>query len=389
MFFSQLDMESEYTNGVVNTTWYYQLAFVGNFLLTLVSVYSFIQYRKKFPLPVNVCYILLILLIAAASFNDYQEFIKTPSLFYSPKGIGTWINFGLLYFAAEEYYFTKIINWFKLVCFATMIFNLLRVISLSGVSSRDDALYAIRDTTVFLLWTYPFFFLDESDNTNISKIVKYGMIALLGFFAFFISSRSYMLIVMFYILFKVKRDLSDKKNTFVFVPLLGIIFLAGYFAMVKLQDISSFKSALSIFSDRIGEDTRTSQLIEFSHQYDVNNLFTGLGPTARWTWSGHKQGYYEWLDNQYILVIWWFGIQTGVIYFFYLVYALFVKNRANVLFITNAKRIIFFWILACGGFAIYITISTKIFYYFITMLIGSITLNRKYIKMRVSGLEEY
>ncbi len=112
IFFSQLHMEEQYTEDVV-TGWYYQFAFIGNFLLTLASIYSFIRYRKNFPLPINVCYVLLILLVAIASFKDYTEFIKTPSLFYSPKGIGTWINFGVLYYIAEEYYANKIMKWFK------------------------------------------------------------------------------------------------------------------------------------------------------------------------------------------------------------------------------------------------------------------------------------
>ena len=387
MFFSQLHMEEEYTENVV-TGWYYQFAFIGNFLLTLASIYSFIRYRKYFPLPINVCYVLLILLIAIASFEDYAEFIKTPSLFYSFKGIGTWINFGVLYFIAEEYYANKIMKWFKFLCYISIIFNLVEIAMLGTINSRYDALFAIRNTTVYLIWVYPFFFLDNSDKTNIAKVAKYGLIALIAFFAFFIASRSYMLIAIFYILIKVRRDLNEKKNALFFTFLLGVLILGSYFLVAHLEDFSSTKTMLSIFSDRIGEDTRTNQLREFMDQFDWSKLFTGQGVTAKWQWSGYRQGYYDSLDNQFILIAWLFGIQTCIVYIFYLVYNFFKKNSINNLKITNAKIIVFFWILACGGFSIYVTISTQMFYYFITFLIGMITLNRNYFKLTLPETKE-
>jgi len=380
-------MEEQYTENVV-TGWYYQLAFTGNFLLTLASIYSFIRYRKNFPLPISVCYVLLILLIAIASFSDYTEFITTPTLLYSPKGIGTWINFGVLYFIAEEHYANMIMKWFKFLCYICIVFNLARLAMLGIINSRYDTLFAIRNTTVYLIWVYPFFFLDDSDKNNIAKIIKYGIIALVAFFAFFIASRSYMLIVIFYILIKVKRDLSDKRNALFFTFLLGVLFLGSYILVAQLQDFSSIRTILSIFSDRIGDDTRTDQLRQFMDQFDWSKLFTGQGPTAKWQWSGHKQGYYESLDNQFILIAWWFGIQTCIVYIFYLVYNLFKKNSINNLKITNAKIIVFIWILACGGFSIYVAISTQMFYYFITFLIGIITLNRNYIKLILTETKE-
>jgi len=47
----------------------------------------------------------------------------------------------------------------------------------------------------------------------------------------------------------------------------------------------------------------------------------------------------------------------------------------NLLRVTNAKIILFFWTLACAGFGIYITISSSLYYYFMTLMIGIVTLN--------------
>lgn len=378
MIFSQLDMEYSATQGVA-VGWYYQLAFIGNILLTIASVYSFIQYQNRFPKVITFCYVSLVLLVVFASLKDYQEFMKTPSLFYSPKGVGTWINFGLLYFVAEEYYSTRIVKWFRLICFATILFNFYQIVSLKGISSRSDSLYVITDTTVFIFWTYPFFFLDSSDKNSTSKIGKYAIMLLVASFAFFISSRSYMLIALFYILVKLKRDLSDRRNALAFLFLFGVFLLVVFVTVSKLQDVNIVQGALSIFSDRITEDSRSSQLVEFMSQYDDKNLFSGLGPTAKWLWSGYDQGYYEWLDNQYVLIIWWFGIQTCIIYLLFLICGLFKKSIADT-DVKNGKFVIFFWILACAGFAIYVNISTKSYYYFITLLMGKITLNQTALK---------
>ena len=374
--FSQFNMKGEYTESTVGG-WYYQVAFVSNILLTIASIYSFIIYRKSFPVIVSICYALLLLLIFVTSFSDMGMFSKTPSMFYSPKGIGAWINFGLLYFTAEEAYTVKIFKIFKQLCFVFIVFNLAQLALLGTISNRDDALNAVRDTTVYLIWVYPIFFFDSSDKTQFAKAVKYGLILLVAFFAFAIASRSYLLVIIFFILIKLKRDLKEGKNSMVIVGISGMALLVGYYFTANIQKFNNVKGLLSTFSGRIDADTRTSQLREFLDQYNYDKLFSGVGPSGKWHWSVYTKGGYEWLDNHFILITWWFGIITCLVYIAFLVYPVIRKNPTKNLMVSNAKIIIIFWILACGGFAIYATICTKLFYYFITLLIGVATLNVK------------
>jgi len=355
--------------------WYYQLGFIANFLLTIASVYGFFQYKSRFPKPVNICYVALLILIALVCARDIEQFAKSPNLFYSPKGLGTWINFGLLYFIAEEHYAQKVFRLFRLLCYIFIVFNLMRIAGLGSVSNRLETQNAIRDTTVFLLWVYPFFFLDKTDNTKALRILKYGAMALVAFFALAISSRSYVLISLIFILIKLYRDVNDKKNASAIAMILVLIFSGGYYIMANIQHFNFLNDVLSIFSSRVADDSRTDQLAEFAAQFDWSKLFTGAGITATWNWSADRLARYEWLDNQLILIVWWFGLQTCLIYLYYLIYPLLRPNRADNIMHTNAKIILFFWILACGGFAIYVTISTKLFYYFISFLIGTLTLN--------------
>jgi hypothetical protein len=383
LLFEQIYMHTskELEHGVIFTGWYYQMQGAGGVLISIASVFSFIFYRKNFPTVVNACFVIIILLILIVTYRDFVAFFKRPSLFYSPKGIGTWINFGLLYFVANEHYLKKIFKWLHFFCFVFIVYNIIRVAMLGAVSNRDDVELAIRDTTVMLIWVYPFFFLDGTDRKGFAKIMKYVLMTLVMFFAFAIASRSYMLISMIIIMVKLKRDLKGGKNAVLILFILGIVFSAGFFLTLNIQNFKSLNGLLDTFSSRIGDDSRSGQLKEFMKLYDWDKLFTGVGILGTWNWSVILHGHYEWLDNQFILISWWFGLQTLIFYLFLLIYAVFKKNEINDLKISNAKISLVFWILACGGFAIFAAVSSTLYYFYITFMVGLVTINKKYIKV--------
>jgi hypothetical protein len=356
-------------------SWYVRISFLSDLVLTPISLYLFFKYHQYFPFVINACFILMPILVFIASFNDLSIFTKTPTVFYSPKGLGTWLNFGMLYFAVEEEYTEKILKVFKYMCFILIVFNLGQIAMAGTISNRDIALNAVRDTTVVLLWVFPFFFLDNDDKTNIAKLTKYGMILIITFFAFAIASRSYLLTMAIFIFIKLKRDLKEGRSRFIIFCMIMMGMMAAYYVIANLDKFGTLKDLSSVFSGRMGEDSRSSQLKEFMDQFDWNKLFIGVGPAATWNWSGDLKAPYQWLDNQFILIIWWFGLQTCIPYLGHLLYSLFKKNPLNILRVTNAKILLLFWTLACAGFGIYITISSSLYYYFMTLMIGIITLN--------------
>src|SRR6478672_2413527 len=83
-------------------TWQFKGAFVGNALISIVSILSFFMYRKYFPGFVTFCYIAMVLFVFKASFADFGEMMKNPNSFYGGKGIGTFINTGIIFFAADK-----------------------------------------------------------------------------------------------------------------------------------------------------------------------------------------------------------------------------------------------------------------------------------------------
>ena len=130
------------------------------------------------------------------------------------------------------------------------------------------------------------------------------------------------------------------------------------------------QNALNILFERTGENSRSSQLVEFLDQYDTNYLLKGVGPTGTWYWSSVGR-YYNYLDNQFLLLLWWAGLPTLLFYLFYLIKPIMKKSEIQLFQnVKGLKMIILFWILACAGFAIYGGISSDPYFDFITLLIG-------------------
>lgn len=368
--------------------WYSKLSFVSDILLTPISIFAFFRYHRYFPFFINACFVLLPVLVFIGSFDDLSLFTRTPSVFYSPKGLGTWLNFGILYFAADEDYTKKLLNWFKYFCYALIVFNLGQIALAGTISNRDVALNAVRDTTIVLLWVFPFFFLDDDDKTNTAKLTKYSIILLITFFAFAIASRSYLLTMAIFIFIKLRRDLKEGKNRFVLFCMIMMGIMAGYYIVVNIDKFGTLKDLTSVFTGRMGEDSRSSQLLEFMDQFNWDKLFTGVGPSATWNWSGDLKAPYQWLDNQFILITWWFGLQTCIVYCGYLVYSFTKRNPLKLIMVTNSKIILFFWALACAGFGIYMTISSSLYYYFMTLMIGIVTVNVRRVVIYQPHIEE-
>src|SRR4051812_30884301 len=76
-YYFQNNLESILTEEVF--TWQFKGAFIGNIMISIVSIMSFFMYRKYFPGYVTFCYIALILLVIIASHKDLAEMMKFPT----------------------------------------------------------------------------------------------------------------------------------------------------------------------------------------------------------------------------------------------------------------------------------------------------------------------
>jgi hypothetical protein len=364
-YFYQNDIETIIVQEVYG--WYFKLSTYGNGLISIAALLSFLLYNKYFPAYVSFCYVALIILVTIASWNDLGAIIKTPSIFYSPKGAGTFINFGILFFAANTLYFPWLLKLFYYLCFFFLIASIINLGKVGFGAERTEYLYAIRDFTVYLIWVFPYFLLQAENNKLVNAL---NVLTFLLIFIFVLSTgaRAYLLIYAIYFFVKFKQQLQGK---FVVMTIIGMVILiaATFFFLSNTGLSKTIAGAFNILSERKSEDTRSSQIIEFLHQYDVGYLFQGVGPMKTWNWSA--VGPYEFLDNQFLLLGWWAGLPTLLIYLYFLVRSFFIKSE--ILIFENIKGIqliIGLWILACMGLAIYAAISTDLFYYFITLLMG-------------------
>lgn len=366
LYFAQKDIDLIALEEVY--PWYFKLGFFGNLFISFASVASFLSYKKYFPSFISVCYVLLLVFVFLASIRDLHEFLKRPTFFYSIKGIGTFLNFGLLFFAADTVYFPKIMRLFYLLCFGIIAASLVNLTKTGFGASRKEYLTAIRDFVVYLIWVFPYYFLqnDEDKRKNMINIATFMVIIFLILAS---GSRSYLVIAALFFIAKFKAQLQTKNAL---IGIIGMVVLIGlgYIVVVNSDLNKTFESTLTNLAERSGEDTRSDQLLDFLQQFDLDYLIQGVGPIKQWYWTGIG-AYYSYLDNQVLLIAWWAGLPTILTYLFFLVKSLFVKSEI-LLFeeIKGIKMIILLWIGACFGFAIYINVSSDCYYYFISLLIG-------------------
>lgn len=366
IYFSQLDAQVIAEDEVYG--WYFKLNYFGNVVLCACSVASFFLYKQYFPSFINTCYILMILAVTAASIPDFDSIFKRPTFFFSIKGIGTYINFGLLYFVADTERFPKVLKLFYYLCFAFIVAGFINLAKVGLGASRREFMLTIKDLAFYCMWVFPYFFLQEEDNKkkNLINLAAFMMMVVLVFCT---GARSYLLISALYLIIKFSKQIRSQNGIFAIFGLLLVVGI-GYFALLNSDYSSTVEGAANNLSERSGEDTRSDQIFDFLSQYNMEYLVQGVGPKGTWYWHSIESKY-EFLDNQFLLLAWWAGLPAIITYLVFLIRSLFVKSEI-LLFqdIKGVKLIIGLWIAACLGLAIYVTISSEPYYYFISFMIG-------------------
>lgn len=366
IYFSQQDAQLIAEEGVY--AWYFQLNYLGNVVLCACAITSFILYRKYFPSFINICYILMILAVTVASIPDFDRIFKRPTFFFSIKGIGTYINFGLLYFVADTERFPKVLKLFYYLCFAFIIAGLINLAQVGLGASRREFMLTIKDLAFYCMWVFPYFFLQDEDDKrkNLINLIAFMLIV---FLVFCTGARSYLIISALYFVIKFSKQLRSQNGVFAVLGMLLVIG-AGYVVLQNSDYSMTVEGAAANLSERSDQDTRSDQILDFLSQYNMEYLVQGVGPKGTWYWHSIDSKY-EFLDNQFLLLAWWAGLPAIITYLVFLVKSLFVKSEI-LLFqdIKGIKLIIGLWIAACLGFAIYVTISSEPYYYFISFMIG-------------------
>ncbi|MEO3404433.1 hypothetical protein AAFN85_11070 [Mucilaginibacter sp. CAU 1740] len=370
-YFYQQNLESIMTEDT-NAAWYLSLGLYGDLLMSVAAVLSVATYSKNFPQYIRFSYWALLILVTIASLGDLDKMIRFPSIIYSAKGIGTYLNIGIMFFTADSFYLKKILTWFYSLCFIFLLLAFVNISAVGVASNREQLLYAIREFTIYIIWVFPFFFYQNFAKRYLNT-VNYIAFFLLLLLVISTGSRGYLIIYFLLFIIKIYRQNKFSKSSGIMMFIGIIALIVGVYIFVVTSDFyQTIDSAVNIFTDRVSDDSRSGQLIEFFNQYDVGSILTGVGPTKTWNWSGAR-GPYGYLDNQYILITWWAGLPTCLIYLYLLACSLFKKSYTKVH--VGGKIIITMWVLACAGLAIYVTVSSELYYYFISLIMGMLALS--------------
>ncbi len=365
LYFGQNDMATA-EEGVF--PWYFRIDFLGDVLMCFASVLSFFSYKQYFPSYVKWCYITMVVMVTFVSLESLGQTMSTPTFFFSIKGIGTYINIGILFFAADTRYFPKVLDFFYYLCFAIIVASLINIGKAGIGASRREFLTYLRDYSVFLMWVFPFFFLQDEPNKK-KNLVNIAAFLLIFVIVLSTGSRSYLILYLLYVVIKFRAQLQTK-NGIILIMAMVVLVAVGYFILINSSLSGTVESAVGNLNERSGEDTRSDQIMDFLSQYDMDYLVQGVGPVKNWFWHGINAPY-GFLDNQFLLIAWWAGLPTILAYVFLLVRSLFIETEIlQFENIKGLKTIIFFWIAACLGMAIYCTLCSEHYYYFLSLLIG-------------------
>lgn len=122
---------------------------------------------------------------------------------------------------------------------------------------------------------------------------------------------------------------------------------------------------MGTLGNRLMQDTRSTQLDEFLSQLTPANAFFGQGYDATYIESAH--GTYSYIDNQFLMMIFRYGILPAFVYCSMFVYATimsFRKRKAgNIYWLA-----VLMWMLALNGLAIYLSLNIDI-QNFVTLLL--------------------
>ena len=140
-------------------------------------------------------------------------------------------------------------------------------------------------------------------------------------FAFLIATRSWVIQSVLILLYIAVSSPSMSKRfrrvLYTIVAVIGAVLVAS---MV-------FPDALSTFADRIGEDSRSGQYDTFFSQVDPLSLVLGNGSTAGYVYG--TQTNYLFFDNQFMFLMFHYGIIPALILAFVLIKTIVSSKMAN------------------------------------------------------------
>ena len=299
-------------------------------------------------------YITIIYFLTGPGIDDFTGLMDI-------KGIGPWMTLGLIFVSFEDnrYNLFKRFLYISVVVISILVFYNLNDFGVGLFRGQALAKYRVYATN--LVWITPFVFLILKNNKKLQALRFFALFIGIST-ALIIQTRSFLLIYLLVIIFDF---FYTRKKTVYFIggAVLGLLFV------YILLNTESFSASYELLLARGTEDSRSNQLIEFLSQLNFFDLIVGKGFNSTWYFGGYP---YLYLDNQWLLLIWWAGLIPATMYFYLtaiIPFKLFIKKDQD--YETRVESfILIIWTLACAGLAIYSTMSVDFFFFIICVIQG-------------------
>ncbi|WP_460218934.1 hypothetical protein [Psychroserpens sp. MEBiC05023] len=360
VYFAQERLYSKLTSGSISLgveKYFRSLSVIFIFVAVLFSIFqSRKQYLPKFFIAYLIIlgYITINYLITGPGIADVTGFMDT-------KGIGPWICLGLIFVGFDDKRY-EVFKKFLLVSVIVISAYVIYSLVVSGIGLyRGQSLAKYRVYATNLVWISPFVFLILKDNKKL-RIIRIFAIVIGISTALITLTRSFLLIFLMVIIFDF---IHTKKKTFYAIG--GLI--VGILFTYVLLNTEALSTSLELLQQRGTNDTRSNQLTAFLSQVNFYDLIVGTGFDSKWDFNGRP---YPYLDNQWLLLLWWAGLIPAMMYFYLtaiIPFKLFIKKDQD--YETRVESfVLVIWTLACAGVAIYSTMSVDFYFFIICVIQG-------------------
>jgi hypothetical protein len=177
---------------------------------------------------------------------------------------------------------------------------------------------------------------------------------------------SFLLIALFFMLRAWERgSLVHGVRALALGCVVGTVAAAAVYATVP----GKIGEAFGGLSQRLADDTRSGQYVDFFESVPPADLFLGRGPKGTWYWP--SVGEYKFFDNGYLWILFEGGIPVLVCYFAVLVWpGLRAIRRGPTGPAAAAVGLVLLWGLALTGLSTYILPSVGIANYLVSLYAG-------------------
>lgn len=339
-------------------------------MLSFVCVKDYLKRSNRPRVAVALLCLYLVFCVFAFWLIDFLEKNQLSLLFVGNFTPLTLLFGGILVSGFDNnftYYVSKLSKYVAIIfLFLSLYYTLQFYLSYGSVGIR----YGNSHIMSFFIYGFYALTLFVFGNKEFGYCTNYKLIYALTILAFVLAiasvSRGWIIQTLALLLYTyIGKDKSGKKSqSRLMGKMIIVIVVVGLLVIVLIQIAPDIMSTLG---GRLDEDTRSNQLQEFISQLDFEKVIWGQGYNATYIESAH--GVYSYIDNQFLMMIFRYGLIPFIIYLALLVKSIwaFIKYRVGYGFAS------LMWFAALNGIAIYLGFGIDVHNFFIMVIIGRAT----------------